>query len=168
MPTRLAGIGLGILMSESGDLRADQPKDDSWAASPGVRRSMQSNTRTDTKPEIRLRSALHRTGLRFRKDHPIRVDSGRQIKVDIAFPASRLAVLVDGCFWHRCPQHATDPKINVELWRKKFDRNVMRDDISNHALALAGWQVLRIWEHEPVERAAAMVWEALDDVRRTK
>lgn len=161
-----AGIGLGTVMAELGDVRGTQPGDESWAASPGVRRSMQSNTRTDTNPEVRLRSALHRAGLRFRKDHPIRVASGRQIKVDIAFPASRLAVFVDGCFWHRCPKHATDPRTNVAFWREKFDRNVMRDRTSNRALALAGWRVLRIWEHEPVERAAAMVWEALDDARR--
>ncbi len=118
---------------------------------------MQANRRTDTGPEMRLRSALHREGRRFRKDYPIRVEGGRRIKVDIAFPGARLAVFVDGCFWHRCPEHATEPKANRDFWRAKLDRNVARDREVDRALRNAGWRVVRIWEHESVEGAVALI-----------
>jgi DNA mismatch endonuclease (patch repair protein) len=121
---------------------------------------MRSNRRTDTAPERALRSLLHRSGLRFRKDY--RVDlADRRVRVDIAFPRHRLAVFVDGCFWHRCPEHATDPITNGRFWSDKLRRNVERDRQTDAALCLAGWTVLRFWEHEDPTAAARAVVEAL-------
>lgn len=118
---------------------------------------MTSNRRTDTAPERALRSILYRRGLRFRKDH--RVDLvDRRVRVDIAFPRRRLAVFVDGCFWHRCPEHATDPITNGGFWHEKLRRNVDRDCSVNLSLRLGGWMVLRFWEHaDPVDAAQAVV-----------
>lgn len=98
--------------------------------------------------------------MRFRKDY--RVDlPGARVRVDIAFPRQRLAVFVDGCFWHRCPEHATDPKINSEFWARKLRRNVERDGQVNAMLHAAGWTVLRCWEHECAIAAAERVRDAL-------
>lgn len=121
---------------------------------------MRSNRRTDTGPERRLRSELHRRGRRFRKDYRIDVN-GMRIQVDIAFPRARLAVFVDGCFWHRCPQHASDPVRNSEFWRRKLERNVERDDQVALVLGSIGWDVLRCWEHEAADQAANRVVAAL-------
>jgi DNA mismatch endonuclease (patch repair protein) len=121
---------------------------------------MRSNRRRDTKPELALRSALHAMGLRFRKDHPIRL-ADRVVRADVAFTRRRVAVFVDGCFWHRCPIHGTSPRANGEYWGPKLDRNVARDRAVDAGLSEIGWQVLRAWEHEdPVEvaqRVAALV-----------
>lgn len=124
---------------------------------------MQSNRRVDTGPERALRSALHRAGLRFRKDY--RVDlPGLRVRVDVAFPKRRVAVFVDGCFWHRCPEHGTDPQLNGEFWRRKLQRNVERDQRVTAALADAGWRVVRCWEHEPADVAARRVGKTLKRV----
>lgn len=111
------------------------------------------NRRTDTKPEIAIRSALHRRGLRFRKDGLIRGE-GAKARVDICFTRARVAVFIDGCFWHSCPDHCTAPKSNLDYWVPKLRANVERDLRVNDAFARAGWVVVRIWEHEPVEEAA--------------
>ena len=124
--------------------------------SEAVRRSMRSNRRTDTLPELRLRSELHRRGLRFRKDHPLNVD-GIRVRPDIVFTRARVAVFIDGCFWHSCPVHREVPRANRSFWEGKFARTAERDARVNHALEQAGWLVLRIWEHEdPVVAAAAV------------
>jgi DNA mismatch endonuclease (patch repair protein) len=73
------------------------------------------------------------------------------------FPRHRVAVFVDGCFWHSCPDHGTAPSTNSEYWRAKLARNLERDAMNNEALARAGWKVLRIWEHEPAQGAAARI-----------
>lgn len=115
---------------------------------------MEANRRTDTTPERHLRSALHGRGLRYRKDRRLDV-GGRRVRPDIVFGPTRVAVFVDGCFWHRCPVHSTHPRSNAEFWQTKFARNVARDRSDDAALEAAGWAVLRIWEHEnPVEAAA--------------
>lgn len=119
----------------------------SWASTPGVARSMRANRRTGTRPERALRSALHRRGLRFRKDLALRLPAGR-VRPDVVFTRARLAVFVDGCFWHSCPVHATHPVANAEFWFVKLERNRQRDRRDDDALADAGWQVLRLWEHE--------------------
>ena len=106
-----------------------------------------SNRRVDTKPEVAFRSMLHRAGLRFRKDRYIRFHR-RGVKVDVAFPAQRVAVFIDGCFWHRCPEHATMPTRNRDYWLTKFRRNMDRDVSNNENLNKLGWRVLRVWEHE--------------------
>ena len=121
---------------------------------------MQANRRKDTKPEIALRSELHRRGLRFRKDHRVEGD-GRSSRVDIVFTRQRLAVFVDGCFWHGCPQHMQQPKANSEWWRQKLETNQRRDQLIDDALERAGWRVLRLWEHVPPGDAADRVQAAL-------
>jgi DNA mismatch endonuclease (patch repair protein) len=118
---------------------------------------MRAIRRTDTKPEIALRSALHRRGYRFRKDHRLDLESGARVRPDIAFTASRVAVFVDGCFWHVCPQHGRDPAVNEWYWAPKLRRTVERDRAADEALTAAGWRVVRIWEHVPLDDALAEV-----------
>jgi len=132
----------------------------SWASTEAVRRSMKANRRCDTGPERKLRSVLHGRGLRFRKDYRVDVDWLR-VRIDVAFPRARVAAFVDGCFWHRCPRHGSDPRRNGEFWRRKLDANVKRDRRVDTALPSAGWIVVRVWEHEPVEAAADRVVAAL-------
>ena len=108
---------------------------------------MMANRRADTKPEVAFRSMLHRSGLRFRKDHYIRLER-RGVKVDVVFPTQRVAVFIDGCFWHRCPEHATTPARNHDYWVAKFERNMTRDIATNQELTQLGWRVIRVWEHE--------------------
>jgi DNA mismatch endonuclease (patch repair protein) len=122
---------------------------------------MRANRKTDTKPEVALRSALHRAGLRFGKNRAITVDEGRAIRVDIVFPRRRLAVFVDGCFWHRCPIHGVAPTRNASYWKLKLDRNVERDRDVDTRLRDAGWTVLRYWEHESVAFACNEISTAL-------
>lgn len=136
--------------------RADVPSNRSWASSPASRRSMQANRRTDTGPEIRVRAALHRRGLRFRKD--LRLDVGSlRVRPDVVFTRRRIACFIDGCYWHRCPEHGSQPKSNADYWGPKLDGNVRRDGRVDAALKAAGWTVVRIWEHEDPEDAAARV-----------
>ena len=117
---------------------------------------MQANRRVDTGPERRLRSALHRRGLRFRKDHRIDAD-GVRVRADVVFPRARVAVFVDGCFWHCCPAHATQPKAHESYWSVKLRGNVDRDRMVDAALERAAWTVIRVWEHERSEDAAGRV-----------
>lgn len=122
---------------------------------PGRRRIMAANRRRDTGVELAVRSALHRRGLRFRVDYPIPVPERRRaIRPDVVFTKRRLAVFVDGCFWHRCPDHFSLPASNREYWLPKLDANVRRDREADAALSAQGWSVVRIWEHEPIEDAA--------------
>jgi DNA mismatch endonuclease (patch repair protein) len=121
---------------------------------------MKGNRSQDTRPEIRLRSALHRRGHRFRKDFRVSA-SIATCRVDLAFTARRVAVFVDGCFWHCCPDHGTLPVSNTEYWHPKLARNVERDRSIDRALREAGWTVVRVWEHEPVDAAVAQVETAI-------
>ena len=120
---------------------------------------MQGNHKFDTKPELQLRSALHRAGLRFFKNR--RPSPAVSCRVDVLFPAARLAVFVDGCFWHSCPIHRNQPRTNSAWWQQKLLRNRQRDERNNAELHAEGWRVLRIWEHEPVEDAVAAVCAVL-------
>jgi DNA mismatch endonuclease, patch repair protein len=129
-------------------------------SSPGRSANMRANRRTDTKPELALRRALHKLGYRFRKDHRLDLD-GRRVRPDIAFTARRVAVFVDGCFWHACPEHGGKPRANDWYWTPKLARNVERDRVADETLAAAGWQVVRIWEHETLEQALAAVIAAV-------
>lgn len=105
----------------------------------------------ETDIELRLRSALHRRGLRFFVDRaPV---AGMRSRADIVFPRVRLAIYVDGCFWHGCPEHATWPKTNDQWWRAKIEANVRRDRRVDEQLIQAGWRPVRIWEHEDPQRA---------------
>jgi DNA mismatch endonuclease (patch repair protein) len=122
---------------------------------------MRANRRTDTKPEMALRRALHKLGYRYRKDYRLDLDGGRRVRPDIAFTARRVAVFVDGCFWHACPQHGRNPAVNVNYWTPKLRRNVERDRAADETLAAAGWRVVRVWEHESLEDAVASVIAAV-------
>lgn len=95
----------------------------------------------NTKPEVNLRKALWRNGLRYRIHYSKK-------KIDIAFPARKVAVFVDGCFWHGCPIHSHMPKSNQLYWHSKLKKNMERDIASSNSLAAEGWIVLRFWEHE--------------------
>jgi DNA mismatch endonuclease, patch repair protein len=121
---------------------------------------MRAIRRTDTKPELALRKALHGRGLRYRKDYRIDLD-GARVRPDIAFTARRVAVFVDGCFWHGCPEHGSKPAANTWYWEPKLDRNVQRDRAADAALGQAGWRVVRVWEHETLDAAVAAVMSAL-------
>ncbi|MCH9732627.1 MAG: very short patch repair endonuclease [Actinomycetia bacterium] len=116
--------------------------------------------RTDTRPELLLRSALHARGLRFRKDYAIRAD-GRIIRPDVAFTRYRLAVFLDGCFWHGCPEHGRPPKSNNSYWLPKLAKNAQRDREQAKILTDAGWTVIRVWEHVDVGDAVSIVSRAL-------
>jgi DNA mismatch endonuclease (patch repair protein) len=87
--------------------------------------------------------------------------AAKRVRPDIAFTARRVAVFVDGCFWHCCPEHGSKPAVNVGYWDPKLRRNVERDRAADTALAAAGWEVVRVWEHEPLEAAVAAVLAAL-------
>jgi DNA mismatch endonuclease, patch repair protein len=119
--------------------------------------------RTGTSAEMELRRALHARGLRYRVNAAALPDKRR--RVDIAFPATRVAVFVDGCFWHGCPDHATWPASNADFWRQKIETNRRRDRDTDAQLQNAGWQVLRIWEHEDPASAADRIESAVRDAR---
>ena len=113
---------------------------------------MQSNKSRDTKPELALRSAVHAMGLRYRVDaRPLKALRRR---ADLVFPRAKVAVFLDGCFWHGCPVHHTVAAANASFWAEKVSTNRARDSDTDAKLAEAGWVSVRVWEHEdPVEAA---------------
>jgi DNA mismatch endonuclease (patch repair protein) len=128
---------------------------------------MRGNRRRDTKPEKALRSALFSLGLRYRVDYPIRpVEHSRPIRPDIVFTRARLAVFVDGCFWHGCPEHGNRPRQNTPYWDAKLDRNLDRDRRYDAMLESGGWTVVRVWEHESPREAALTILRILTSLRR--
>ncbi|WP_197700699.1 very short patch repair endonuclease [Rhodococcus rhodochrous] len=126
----------------------------------GRARNMRANRRVDSKPEIRLRKALHSQGLRFRKDYRMDIN-GLRVRPDIVFTRRKVAVFVDGCFWHVCPIHGRQPTRNEWYWTPKLRRNMERDRAADEALTDAGWTVVRIWEHEDQGAAVDAVIRAL-------
>ncbi|MEU3397737.1 very short patch repair endonuclease [Streptomyces filamentosus] len=118
----------------------------------------------DTAAELAVRRLLHAAGLRYRVEYPVPGMARRRI--DVAFTAVKVAVLIDGCFWHGCPEHATQPKSNAEWWRQKLDRNMARDRETTEHLAARGWTVLRFWEHVPPDEVASTVRAAVAERRR--
>lgn len=120
---------------------------------------MVANKKTNTVPELRLRSALHELGLRYRiHARPI---PEMNLNADLVFRPSRVAVFVDGCFWHGCALHGTWPAANSDYWHAKISGNVNRDRRVDEVLTQAGWRALRVWEHEPSDVAALRVVEAV-------
>lgn len=118
---------------------------------------MRAIKRRDTGIERTIRSGLHAQGMRFRVDYLIQLPAARAVRVDIAFPRQRLAVMVDGCFWHGCPVHGRTPTVNSQYWPAKLERNRRRDEVVNEQLATLGWALVRIWEHEDVGEATTRV-----------
>lgn len=126
-------------------------------SSPGgsLSRKMSTLARRDTLPELALRRELHRRGMRFRVQ--LKVPGNNRRTIDIALTRARLAVYVDGCFWHGCPEHHHRPRTNAEWWDWKIGRNRERDRSTDADLLSAGWDVLRVWEHEDPRDAADRV-----------
>lgn len=131
----------------------------SWASSVGVRAAMQGNRSKDTLPELALRRELHRLGLRYRVNTrpmpPVRRTA------DVVFPRRKVVVFLDGCFWHGCPEHYKAPKTNAVFWRDKLQYNVSRDRSVDELLKQAGWEVIRVWEHESPLSAAVRIAEVV-------
>jgi DNA mismatch endonuclease (patch repair protein) len=126
---------------------------------------MQAQRRRDTRPEVELRRLLHASGLRYRLHVPI---PGTRRTIDIAFPLARVAVDVRGCWWHRCPEHATEARANGAWWASKLRDNVARDTDTADRLTAAGWTLVVVWEHEIAADAAARVAAALRDKREKR
>jgi DNA mismatch endonuclease (patch repair protein) len=136
------------------------------ASSPAVRALMVGNRGKDTIPEQRVRSLLHRAGFRFRKhSSPL---PGLRCEADIVFPREKVAVFIDGCFWHGCPEHGHIPKRNSSYWADKIARNVARDKRNTAALAEAGWLALRFWEHQEPSDVVADIRTRLLGVRQDR
>ncbi|EDY44438.2 very short patch repair endonuclease [Streptomyces sp. SPB074] len=124
----------------------------SWASSPGRRRNMQAIRSRDTKPEFLIRRLVHARGFRYRVcARPL---PGLRRTADLVFRPARVAVFIDGCYWHGCPEHYQAPKKNAGYWSEKVVRNVTRDRDTDQKLRAAGWLVLRFWEHESSEECA--------------
>ncbi len=115
---------------------------------------MRANRRRDTLPELIVRRLLHAMGLRYRVDF---APLGGRRRADIVFTRKRIAVFVDGCYWHGCPEHATYPKRNSDYWLPKLARNIERDRETDDLLRAAGWTVLRYWEHEDPREVAEAI-----------
>jgi DNA mismatch endonuclease (patch repair protein) len=130
----------------------------SWASSAATRAAMQANRGRDTTPELALRSAVHGLGLRYRVG--IRPVTSLRRSADLAFTSAKIAVFLDGCFWHGCPQHHRLAGTNTQYWAEKLELNRKRDDHTNHVLQENGWLVIRIWEHEDPREAAARIADA--------
>ncbi|MFI2366687.1 very short patch repair endonuclease [Promicromonospora sp. NPDC019610] len=113
--------------------------------------------RRDTAPEVALRRELHARGFRYRVAYP--VPGQRRRTIDIAFTRTKVAVFVDGCFWHGCPEHGTKPRSNSVWWREKLAANAARDADTDRVLTEIGWQVVRVWEHDANRNAADLVEE---------
>lgn len=124
-----------------------------------VRERFRRQQTRDTVPELAVRKLLHASGLRYNVDKVVLQQPRR--RADIVFPSIRVAVFIDGCFWHRCPTHGTSPANNSDWWREKLDRNVARDRETNQLLEDQGWTVLRFWEHEDPAAIAPKVLEAV-------
>jgi len=145
-----------------------QAPEGSWASSAATRKAMQANRSRDTRPELAVRSAVHARGLRYRVAvRPIR---GVRRSADLVFTRARVAVFIDGCFWHGCPEHFRLPATNPDYWGPKIRANTARDAETDALLALEGWTVLRIWEHtlavEAATRIEGAVRERLAGLRR--
>lgn len=125
------------------------------AGSPAVSERMSRQQTAGTAPELAVRHRLHAAGLRYRVDYP--PIPGLRRRADIVFTRKKVAIFVDGCFWHSCPDHATFPKTNAQWWADKLGRNKRRDAETNRILNEAGWIVLRFWEHEDPEAVARSI-----------
>ncbi|MFG1842918.1 very short patch repair endonuclease [Micromonospora sp. NPDC049175] len=117
---------------------------------------MKANRSSSTKPELALRRELFRQGLRYRVGLRLQLQD-RKVRPDIVFPRRKIAIFLDGCFWHGCPEHGRMPSDPTGYWHAKIERNRNRDVVVDGQLKNAGWTVVRIWEHELVTEAASRV-----------
>ncbi|MHB2021536.1 MAG: very short patch repair endonuclease [Candidatus Xenobia bacterium] len=131
----------------------------SWASSPTARATMLANRSRDTRPELAVRRAVHALGLRYRVGARPVPEVRRT--ADLVFRPARIAVFVDGCFWHGCPEHATRPAANAGYWAEKFRRNRERDAETDALLRETGWRSIRVWEHEDPTEAATAISKAV-------
>lgn len=140
---------------------------ESWASSPGVRQRMQRQQTRDTSAELAVRRILHRMGLRYRVDAaPLRYLRRR---ADLVFGPSKVAVFIDGCFWHGCPDHGSRATTaNPGYWNDKISRNRARDADTDAVLAAAGWSVVRAWEHEDPAAVADTIFAEVSARRRPR
>lgn len=129
--------------------------DKSWASSAGTRASMRANRGRDTRPELAVRRAAHALGLRYRVS--VRPVPTLRRTADLVFTRAKIAVFVDGCFWHGCPEHHTVAGTNADFWASKVTGNRERDAETNRLLQEAGWTTLRFWEHEDPKAVAHTV-----------
>ncbi|MFD8005867.1 very short patch repair endonuclease [Streptomyces mirabilis] len=158
--TRAANLTQAWEMAHAaGYVTTETVPSDSWASSAASRAVMSANKGRDTKPEKLLRSALHRHGLRYRVGARPLPDLRRT--ADVVFTKARIAVFVDGCYWHGCPEHHRPAKKGAAFWQEKIAGNRARDAETNEALRNAGWLVIRVWEHEDPEQAAQVVVKAV-------
>ena len=141
------------------DNRAPRP------SSASVSRRMHNTPQRDTPLEMQVRSRLHRRGLRFRVDRTI--PGVTRSRPDLIFPKERIAVFLDGCFWHSCPQHGTTPHANRGWWLEKLAANVERDRRHDRELRTAGWLVLRFWEHEDPRSVVHMIESRVGEHRES-
>ncbi len=132
-------------------------------ATPESRRRMQRVRQRNTSAEMALRRALHARGLRYRVQVTVLTNPRRV--ADVAFCGLRVAVFVDGCFWHGCPVHATWPKQNADFWRAKIETNIARDSDTDERLRTNGWHVIRVWAHEEPKIAAERIAHTLEQRR---
>lgn len=133
--------------------------EDSWASSAAARNTMRANPGRNTGPELLVRRILHARGLRYRVN--VAPVAGLRRTADVVFPRQRIAVFIDGCFWHGCPTHYIPPKANSEFWSDKVSSNRRRDLETTERFAAAGWRVLRFWEHEEAEAVADAIQAAV-------
>ena len=128
-----------------------------------VRNRFRAQPRRDTSIEMAIRRRIHSLGYRYRVD--FRPERSLRCRGDLVFTRAKVVVFVDGCFWHRCPEHGTSPTNNAEWWRQKLDANVARDRRNDAALRGLGWTVVRVWEHEAAKDAVGTIVKAVDGAR---
>lgn len=151
---------------DSADVTSATRKPVSWATSNAIRKTMQACRPCNTGPERALRTRLHALGLRYRVG--IRPLPAVRRTADIVFTKVKLAVFVDGCFWHGCPQHGTLPKTHTSYWLPNLARNRERDTETDVALHAARWTVIRVWEHENPDTAAERVMQVYASLKASR
>ncbi|MEV7248686.1 very short patch repair endonuclease [Streptomyces cyaneofuscatus] len=139
------------------------PPAGSWASSAARRRNMQAIRSRDTKPERMIRKLVHANGLRYRVAAKPLPNLRRT--ADLVFRPAKVAVFIDGCYWHGCPEHYVSPKTNSGYWSEKVARNVARDRDTDERLTAAGWLVLRFWEHQSSDACALSIISAVRERR---
>ncbi|MEU6853000.1 very short patch repair endonuclease [Actinacidiphila alni] len=139
------------------------PPPGSWASSESRRRNMQAIRSRDTAPEWLVRRLVHAQGLRYRV--AARPLPGLRRTADMVFRPTKVAVFIDGCYWHGCPEHYVSPKTNPGYWSEKVAKNMARDRDTNERLSEAGWTVLRFWEHESPDTCALTIAATVDKLR---